>query len=454
MDPYGLLYRNALFPLWEGVLRKRPTVSRLAYLEQTQRLSPAELRERQAATLRRLLRHAYANCPFYRARFDEAGVDPARIRDQSDIEKLPLLTRDDARDSLAARASTVRPFPTIQKTTSGSSGRPLTIAYDTDSESWRQAVKWRAYKWAGYRPGDRAIHYWGPQAHIPAIGKRAKVTVDRFFRRERYLNCVMQSDEALENVVQTLARERPAVIVAYARSAGNLARYVNERGARAWDTIPIICTAEQLLPQDRAAITRAFGDAVFNSYGGRETMLIAAECDAHDGLHVSTENILVEVLITENGRQRAAAPGELGEVAITDLHNLGSPLIRYLNGDLAIREVPDRCACGRSLERLRSLEGRKTDTFRDGRGQQIHGMLFPVLMLPYATAVRHYQAIQHVDRSITLKVVPTPEFAAVRAKLMKSLEDAIAGVSIVIELVEEIPASTSGKHHPVIVEAA
>jgi hypothetical protein len=74
-------------------------------------------------------------------------------------------------------------------------------------------------------------------------------------------------------------------------------------------------------------------------------------------------------------------------------------------------------------------------------------------MLPYATAVRHYQAVQHVDRSITVKVVPTPEFAAVRATLMKSLEDAIAGVPIVIELVEEITASTSGKHHPVIVEA-
>ena len=209
MDPYGLLYRNALFPLWEGVLRKRPTVSRLAYLEHTQRLPADELRERQAATLRRLLRHAGAHCPFYRARFDEAGVDPASIRDQVDLERVPILTREDARDSLDARASTVPPFPTIRKTTSGSSGKPLTIAYDTDSESWRQAIKWRAYKWAGYRPGDRAIHYWGPQAHIPAIGKRAKVTVDRFLRRERYLNCVMQSEEALENVVKTLADSRP-----------------------------------------------------------------------------------------------------------------------------------------------------------------------------------------------------------------------------------------------------
>jgi hypothetical protein len=50
--------------------------------------------------------------------------------------------------------------------------------------------------------------------------------------------------------------------------------------------------------------------------------------------------------------------------------------------------------------------------------------------------------------------VPTPEFAAVRATLMQSLQDAIVGVPIVIELVDEIPASTSGKHHTVIFEAA
>lgn len=453
IDPYGAIYRNALFPAWESIVRRRPTLARLAGLELTQHLPEEELRERQATSLRRLLNHAYAHCPFYRRRFDEAGLTPADIRDQAELAKLPILSREDARDSLATRASTVPPFPTIQKTTSGSSGKPLTIAYDADSECWRQAVKWRAYKWAGYRPGDRAIHYWGPQAKMVPL-KQSKVSIDRFLRRERYLNCVMQSDDALAASVRTIARERPKVIVAYARAAGNLARYVNEKGVRDWGTIPVICTAEQLVPHDREQIEQAFGDAVFNTYGGRETMLIAAECEAHDGLHISAENILVELVVTENGKQRAAAPGEIGEVAVTDLHNLGSPLIRYLNGDLAVREAPGRCACGRSLERLRSLEGRKTDTLRDAMGQQIHGMLFPVLMLHYASALRQYQAVQHADRSVTLKVVPTEGFAAARARLLQSLEEVLRGIPITIEIVGDIPFSPSGKRHPVIVEAS
>ncbi|MEO6420679.1 MAG: hypothetical protein ABIP39_14805 [Polyangiaceae bacterium] len=453
-DPYGAIYRNALFPAWESLFRGRPTLARLAELRDSQYRSAEELSERQAASMRRLLEHAFAHCPFYRRRFEEQGVTPADIHDQAELAKLPILTREEARDSLASRASAAPPFPTIEKTTSGSSGKPLTIAYDVGSESWRQAVKWRAYGWAGYRPGDRAIHYWGPQTPMGTRKKRIKVKADRFLRRENYLDCVMQSDDALAAVVRSIARKKPAVIVAYAQSAGNLARYVNEKGVRDWGPIPVICTAEQLFPDDREQIRRAFGDGVFDSYGGRETMLVAAECAAHEGLHISTENILVELLVTENGRQRAAVPGEIGEVAVTDLHNFGSPLIRYVNGDLAVRENPGMCGCGRYLERLRSVDGRKTDTFRDAMGERVHGMLFPALMLHYATALRHYQAIQHVDRSVTLKVVPTPDFAAARARLLETLEEVFRGLPITIEEVPEIPYSTTGKRRPVIVEVS
>ena len=56
--------------------------------------------------------------------------------------------------------------------------------------------------------------------------------------------------------------------------------------------------------------TTSAGCRVFDKYGSREFSGIAYECEAHEGLHVSTENILVEVLVTENGRQRAALPGE------------------------------------------------------------------------------------------------------------------------------------------------
>ncbi len=432
----------------------RPTLARLRYLERTQWLSKAELERRQMASLGRLLWHAYDHVPYYRRTFREAGISPADIKSPDDVRRLPLLTRAEVRESLAERKSLAPPFPTIQKTTSGSTGTPITIAYDEESEHWRQGIKWRGYGWAQFRPGDRVMHYWGPPQVKPPFSKWAKIRVDRMMRRERYVDCVAQGEEGLAKAVETIRRFKPQVIVSYSQAGGNLARYIDSAQVRDWDTIPFICTAEQLFPHDRAEIEKAFGPAVFDSYGGRETMLLAMECEAHDGLHISTENIFLEVLVTEeDGRERPALQGETGEVVVTDLHNFGAPLIRYANGDLA-RTMPEgTCACGRSLPRLKSVEGRKADTLIDGFGGQVHGMLFPVLMLPLARAVQQYQAVQHKDRSITLRIVPSPNFDdGSRRFIMESLRRTIRGVPIALHLVDEIPVTPSGKRRPVIVE--
>jgi len=452
-DPYGSVYRNALFPAWEALMG-RPTLARLRYLERTQWLPADDLARRQMASLARLLWHAYDNVPFYRRKFREAGLSPGDIRSPDDMRRFPLLTRAEVRESLAERKSLAPPFPTIQKTTSGSTGTPITIAYDEESEHWRQGVKWRGYGWAHFRPGDRVMHYWGPPQLRPPFPKWAKIQVDRMMRRERYVDCVAQDEGNLARAVETIRRFKPAVIISYSQAGGNLARFINHTQARDWNPIPFICTAEQLFPHDRVEIEKAFGQSVYDSYGGRETMLLAMECDAHDGLHVCVENILLEVLVTEeDGRKRPALPGETGEVVVTDLHNFGAPLIRYANGDLA-RAMPDAlCSCGRSLPRLRSVEGRKADTLMDGFGGHVHGMLFPVLMLPLARAVQQYQAVQHKDRSITLRIVPSANFDdGARRFIMESLRRTIRGVPIALHLVDEIPVTPSGKRRPVIVE--
>jgi phenylacetate-CoA ligase len=452
-DVYGAVYRGALFPAWER-FRGRKTLDRQRDLEVSQWRSAEEIAARQLADLRALLRHAYAHVPFYRARFDDNGMRPDDVHELSDLLKLPLLTRPDIRASVKERCSTAPPFPEIFKTTSGSSGKPITIAYDQGSEVWRQAVKWRSYGWAGFKPGDRVLHYWGPpQLPLPKRSKRAKIAVDRALRRELYVNCVAQADNDLEEVVRTIERFAPRVIVAYAQAAGNLARFMNARGKKLARQIPIICTAEQLVASYREQIEQAFGPEIYNSYGGRETMLLAMECEAHDGLHTAAENILVEVLVTENGYMRPARPGETGEVVVTDLHNFGSPLIRYANGDLAKMGSPARCACKRGLPKLDSIEGRVTDALQDANGGRVQGMLFPVLMLPYADSVRQYQAVQHKDRSVTLRIVPSPLFKPQVEDLLRgNIERAIRGVPVKVDLVDEIPPAISGKQRLIVIE--
>ena len=73
MDLYGRLIRDVAYPAWEGLIRGRPTIDLMSYLGETEWMSLDALETLQTGLLRRLLRHAYAHTPYYRASMDAAG---------------------------------------------------------------------------------------------------------------------------------------------------------------------------------------------------------------------------------------------------------------------------------------------------------------------------------------------------------------------------------------------
>ena len=175
--------------------------------------------------LRKLLAHVWRNVPHYASRFQQAGLEPGDVKRIEDLKKLPLLTRTAAAEHFAARKSTAAPLPEIDKATSGTTGNPLTFAYDLGSEYWRQATKLRGYSWAGYRLGDRSLHFWGSPPIAPApLVHRFKVSIDRAIRREHYLDCTDRSEEALACVVEKIRALRPSVVVCYAQAGAALCR--------------------------------------------------------------------------------------------------------------------------------------------------------------------------------------------------------------------------------------
>ncbi len=296
----------------------------------------------------------------------------------------------------------------IRKTTSERQrfwANPIEVLYNAESRHWRDATRWRGYGWGGYQIGMRALHYWGfvPGAATP--WHRGKIAADRWLKRDLYVDCTPRDQHALAGVVAKIEQFAPDVIVAYASGAGALARFVNDRRLRTWPAIPVLTGAEGLLPHDRVAIERAFGPT-FETYGCREVMLIGSECELHDGLHTSMENLIVEVVVREHATVRPARSGETGEIVITDLHNLACPMIRYVTGDLAVARGDEHCACGRGLVRLGPIQGRVTETMYDGQGREVGGLVFNILFSSIGHVARNFQVVQHADRSIDFKVVP------------------------------------------------
>ncbi|MGE0547060.1 MAG: hypothetical protein AB7O24_03085 [Kofleriaceae bacterium] len=452
-DLYTRVLSSVLFPAFESA-RGRPTVQLLNELHQTQWWSTAALRELQQRSLVRLVRHAATHTDYYRDVLERERLSPAAFHDRAALAALPLLDRYTARATLEHRTATEPPWA-VQKSSSGTTGEPVVVRYDAESRHWRDATKWRGYGWAGYRVGMRALHYWGTIPPPSSRLHRWKIALDRKLKRDYYIDCIPRGERALQRVVGELRALRPHVIVAYASAAAVLARYVIGQRLRDWSPIPVVCGAERLWPHERVVIEEAFGPA-FETYGCRELMMVGAECSHHDGLHVSMETMIVEIVVrTPDGSVRAAKPGELGEVAITDLHNLACPMIRYLTGDLAVAREATPCRCGRGLERLGPIEGRTTDTLRDRHGHAVSGLAFSILFAVLEPVVRAFQVVQRANGVLVIKVVPLAG-DGLGPRTLDQIEQFarryLAGLPVAIEQVAEIPLTAAGKRKLVIVE--
>ncbi|HZU82331.1 MAG TPA: phenylacetate--CoA ligase family protein, partial [Polyangiaceae bacterium] len=369
---YALAYEHVLFPAWQRFVRRRPIGQHLRALDRAQWRSQDEIAAAQLTALRALLHHAQRSVPYWRDLFRRIGFDPRDVRSHADLEALPVLTREIVQERFDDLVDPARHPSNIRKGTSGTSGVPLRFEYCNESEAWRQATRLRGYGWAGYRLGLPTLHYWGAGAHVAGGLEARKIHLDRALRREVYVDAVKQDEASLRAVVDLLRRTRPHAIVAYTQALAAFARWACDARVRCWPDARVLCAAEPLLAGDREALERAFGPHVFETYGSRETMLIAAECEAHAGMHLSEENLIVE--IARDGKPVAA--GQAGEVLVTDLHNYGMPFIRYANGDVAVMSPHDRCACGRGLRRLAHVEGRRVDMLRDANGEPVAGMVF------------------------------------------------------------------------------
>ncbi len=449
---YGWTYQRLFSPAWERWVRhRRPTLDYLAILEETQWLSRQEIQLLQLQNLKQLLSYAKDHVPYYRQLFAKVGLEPNEVRSAADLVALPPLTRELIRERYADLVSPEHLGRTIKKGTSGSTGVPLKFEYNLDSEAWRIAVRIRGYRWSGYQPGLPVFYYWAQAAPLAgALGR--KITLDRALKREIYHDSMKQDEASMLDAVSAIRSHKPRVIVCYVQSCALLSRFILERGLRDWDDIPVLCGAEPLLPADRAVIAKAFGPHVYETYGSRETMLIASECSRHEGMHLQEENILTEIAL--DGRPVAA--GEIGDVLVTDLHNYGMPLIRYQNGDTAVMMKDAPCGCGRELGRLARVDGRRADTMSDRNGKPIPGIVFHVLFADARQElINQFQAVQKPTGNVHLKIVRCPLFTDAAFKtVVGRFDQYLGGLPLSVEFCEKISPGKNGKFKSIVVERA
>lgn len=445
---YENLFRRVLYPAYEGRLRGRHTLRWLSEYERDQWLSPEGIAALQWERLKKLLDHCYRDVPFYRRRWRELGITPEDIRSREDFARLPTLTKADIREHLDELTADSWRGRLLYKATGGSTGEPLRFGYTRESNDRRTAVMWRGYGWAGSRMGRRTLFVWGGAVGEPTRAHRFKEQLYNAAFARKVLNSFHMSEANMASYADAIDAYRPEMIVGYVGPLVHLAQWMLATGRRTARPEAVITGAEALHEFQRELIENAFGCPVFNTYGCREFMLVASECEQHQGLHINADHLLVELLSPRHGGDDDTQ----GEVAITDLFNYGMPFVRYVNGDVATM-ASHPCPCGRGLPLLSKVNGRVLDAIRTTDGRVLPGEFFPH-MLKDVNGVRAFQLVQRQLDRIELSIVRGEGFdhdalAYIRRETAKVLGDSVA---LDCQFVDDIPLTPSGKRRVTVSE--
>jgi phenylacetate-CoA ligase len=193
--------------------------------------------------------------------------------------------------------------------------------------------------------------------------------------------------------------------------------------------------SENLLPQQKLAIEKAFGTSCRQHYGMGEGVGNISECP-EGNLHVDEDYANIEFLPTDSNSYRIIG---------TNYTNYAFPIIRYDVGDLVRLEDPEkRCPCGLTGRLVRSIDGRKEDYILTPDGRRI-GRLDHIFK--DMVNIKECQIFQEHEDRVVFRVVCGKEYTKKDEKRLLREARIRLGNRIVIEIdyVRTIERTSQGK---------
>ncbi len=439
---YEKIFQRAVFPLLDRL--NRTEISKvLAFLGETESYSASDLRGLQDRKLSAILSWTRDHSDFYRDFWSTADQERRASSDYPELDGLPVVTKEDLRESASQFPLPEYEGKVLEIKTSGSTGTPMLFLRSQEQESWFWATRMRIWQWAGYELGQPYL-----AMNLNKREKWSKRVQDLLFRCT-YLSYNAENLDS-QGVMEALRRSRAVHINAFGSTLHLLARYMRDNAVSNPGVRVLTTTGDNLSQEHRDEIESAFGVPVIDYYGaGGEGTHLASQCTQADGYHQHVENSIIEIL--RDGRP--AKPGEVGAVVITQLDNRAMPLVRYDVGDLATAGDGEPCPCGRAHPTIRAINGRACDVILTPRGGALLPQFFFIGPFKLLDNIQKYQVVQEELDRLVVKLVADPgcDKAASEEAIREYISQAAEGsLKIDFEWVDEIPLTGSGKPRPVI----
>jgi phenylacetate-CoA ligase len=402
-----------------------------------ERLPRGTLSAMQSDRLRTMARYVCDNTPFWRRKFDAAGVRPEDISGLEDLPRIPFCTKTELLEDQQRHppfGSYVASHPTHWHklfATSGTTGPPLLRVYSHND--WSKVLD-RFQRSSPAEPGDRIMilgptdGLLGPTAGAEGLARRGAMVIlaGRYDTRGK---------------IDLIRRVRPTVVLGAASYLLHMAEVAREMGVdlTACGVKVLMSVGEPgaAVAATRRRLEQGWAAAVSDGFGLTEIFPLGGSCPQSAALHLPDDLVITEIVDPATGTP--LPPEQPGEVVFTNLVGDTQPLLRFRTRDIARAAPPEPCACGFTGTRLvNSIEGRVDDMIWY-KGLNVFPTAIEAVLRGFRETGNEFQIVVSggsADPSLTVKVEVKPDAAAgadLAARLRQAIKSAV-GINVEIEL--------------------
>lgn len=392
------------------------------------------LYQEQEKNLPAFIQRLYQNSAFYRRKLKAAGITPEDIRTMADLAKIPFTDKHELREGypLGLAAAPEEDIVRIHSS-SGTTGKPIIIPYTAkDVTVWAEMMA-RCLQTAGVTLRDRVQITPGYGLWTAGIGFQAGV-------EKLGAMAIPTGAGNTEKQLELMEDLQTTVLIATASYGLLLAEEIGRRSLRPKLHLRLgIFGSERWGEKMRQRIEQMLEIETFDIYGLTEIYGpgIGIDCPAHEGIHMWTDHLLLEIIDPDTGEQ--LPPGTEGELVITTLTKEGAPLLRYRTHDLTRLKL-EACSCGSPYPLIDRILAR-TDDMIKVKGVNIYpGQIDHVLHLvpgassEYQIILRRNQGKDEME--IKIESEPGADPAAVAARCRHHIKSKI-GITVQVTVVPQ-----------------
>lgn len=398
----------------------------------------------QENKLKELLVECIRYSPYYRDIFLQLDITEEDIRKKSSLrllQTLPFLEKETLRnqtDQIVSHNTDRGTCCVIN--TSGTTGTPMTIEFDSESKQCTYAEWRRYYDWLGLPEKFRSVRFSGRIIVDPETTK-PPFWVYNMINSQLFMSTYHLSDQNMKAYIDKLNHLKPEFLDGYPSSFYIMAQYILTNNIDLeFNPIAISTTAETLFDHQRTTIEEAFGCKVYNQYASSEGSPWIVECkEGH--YHLWTDTGVFEFIDQKENDNGTL----LSEMVVTSFRNFKTPLIRYRIGDYITRYKDEQmCSCGSHYPMIHSVIGRQDDILYTKEKGRI-GRLDPVYKR--LSGIKQSKIIQTAVDHVKVLIVPDQNYeTSIGDKLLKNLYDRLGrDVTIELKMMDEIPLGKNGK---------